>query len=214
MESCRKILQQGLQTLGITTNENKLELLLAFIQLIEKWNKTYNLTAIGSRNEMANLHMLDSLTALPYLQGNRVADIGTGAGLPGIPLAIFSPDIEFTLIDSNAKKTRFVQQVILELKLKNVIVIHDRVENIRTDRFFSTIITRALANLHKLMLLTKHLMGTQSILLAMKAQRPNQELANIDCPYSVTTLNLPALNLSSVATERCLIRISGAIENG
>lgn len=209
MESCRKILQQGLQTLGITANENKLALLLAFIQLIEKWNKTYNLTAIHNRDEMASLHILDSLTILPYLQGSRVADIGTGAGLPGIPLAIFSPDIEFTLIDSNAKKTRFVQQVVLELKLKNVIVIHDRVENIRTDRFFSTIVIRALASLYKLMLLTKHLMATQSILLAMKAQRPTQELANIDYPYSVITLNLP-----SVKTERCLIRISGAIENG
>ena len=120
MEACRKILVSGLESLNLSLSDDKIEQLLGFIKLIEKWNKAYNLTAIRDREAMVRLHLLDSLAIVPFIEGKRVIDIGTGAGLPGIPLAIYFPEIEFVLLDSNAKKTRFVQQAILELKLKNV----------------------------------------------------------------------------------------------
>jgi len=205
MENCRNILQQGLQTLNIAYTEAQLDALLKFIVLIEKWNKTYNLTAVRNREDMVRLHILDSLTVLPYIQGNRVADIGTGAGLPGIPLAIFLTDVEFILVDSNSKKTRFVQQAILELKLKNVSVQHSRVENFQPGRQFSTVTMRAFASLQDIMNLTKHLIAPSGILLAMKGQQPaSEEVDSLSTAYSIIQLNVPG-----VEAERCLIQIQG-----
>jgi 16S rRNA (guanine527-N7)-methyltransferase len=158
---------------------------------------------------MARLHILDSLTVLPYVQGSHVADIGTGAGLPGIPLALFLPDVEFTLVDSNSKKTRFVQQAILELKLKNVNVIHSRVETLVPESLFSTVIMRAFANLQDIMHLTKHLISDKGILLAMKGQTPDKELNEIAQPYSIIPIHVPGIE-----AERCLIQIEGMTENG
>lgn len=210
MENCQKILQQGLQVLDITYDERQLQALLQFIKLIEKWNKSYNLTAVRERDEMARLHILDSLTVLPFIHGNRVADIGTGAGLPGIPLAIFLPDVEFVLVDSNSKKTRFVQQAILELKLNNVTVVHSRVENFQPDSLFSSVMMRAFASLQDIMQLTRHLIGPQGMLLAMKGQRPDDvEIEALSVPYSVVPLNVPG-----VEAERCLIRIEGVVNHG
>jgi len=210
MENCQKILQQGLQLLDIEYDENQLQALLQFIKLIEKWNKSYNLTAVRERDEMARLHILDSLTVLPFIHGNRVADIGTGAGLPGIPLAIFLPDVEFVLVDSNSKKTRFVQQAILELKLNNVTVVHSRVENFQPDSLFSSVMMRAFASLQDIMQLSKHLIGPQGVLLAMKGQRPDdEEIETLSVPYSVVPLNVPG-----VEAERCLIRIEGVVNHG
>jgi len=210
MENCQKILQQGLQLLDIEYDENQLQALLQFIKLIEKWNKSYNLTAVRERDEMARLHILDSLTVLPFIHGNRVADIGTGAGLPGIPLAIFLPDVEFVLVDSNSKKTRFVQQAILELKLNNVTVVHSRVENFQPDSLFSSVMMRAFASLQDIMQLSKHLIGPQGVLLAMKGHRPDdEEIETLSVPYSVVPLNVPG-----VEAERCLIRIEGVVNHG
>ncbi len=210
MESCQKILQQGLQTLEIDYTEAQLTALLSFIKLIEKWNKAYNLTAVRQAEEMARLHILDSLTVLPFIQGKRVADIGTGAGLPGIPLAIFLPDVEFVLLDSNSKKTRFVQQAILELKLKNVTVQHRRVESFKPDLLFSTVTMRAFASLQDIMQLTSHLIAPQGMLLAMKGQQPDAEEINaLTQPYSISPLSVPG-----VEAERCLIRIEGVANHG
>ena len=206
---CQQILQEGLQELNISADEHKLESLLAFIKLIEKWNKAYNLTAVRKPEDMARLHILDSMAVMPFIQGNRVADIGTGAGLPGIPLAIFLPDIEFTLVDSNSKKTRFVQQAILELKLKNVKVIHSRVEKLQTDTLFSTVIMRAFASLEDIMRLSRHLIDKEGILLAMKGQTPDLELNEIAQPYSIIPVHVPGIE-----AERCLIQIEGMAENG
>lgn len=210
MEDCRNILQQGLQLLDITADDDQLEALLRFIKLIEKWNKTYNLTAVRDRNEMARLHILDSLAVLPFIHGHRVADIGTGAGLPGIPLALLLPGIEFVLVDSNSKKTRFVQQAILELKLKNVTVVHSRVENFQPDDLFSTVTMRAFASLQDIMHLTKHLLAPEGILLAMKGQQPStDEIDGLAESSSIIQLNVPG-----VEAERCLIRIEGVASHG
>jgi len=210
MENCKNILQQGLQTLEINYNDVQIEALCKFIRLIEKWNKAYNLTAVRNIEDMARLHILDSLTVLPYIYGNKVADIGTGAGLPGIPLAIFLPDVEFVLVDSNSKKTRFVQQAILELKLKNVSVQHTRVEKFIPNALFSTVTLRAFASLQDIIQLTKHLIAPSGVLLAMKGQSPNaEEIKILSTPHKIIQLTVP-----EIEAERCLIRIEGVAEHG
>lgn len=201
METCKKILISGLESLNLSTAEDKVGQLLGFIKLLEKWNKAYNLTAIRDKEEMVRLHLLDSLAILPFIEGKRVIDIGTGAGLPGIPLAIYLPDIEFTLLDSNAKKTRFVQQVILELKLKNVTVCHNRVEQYHPETRFDTAITRAFASLSDIVELTAHLLSKNGVLLAMKGQAPDVS----ELESAITTL-IP-VNVPGITAERCLVRI-------
>jgi 16S rRNA (guanine527-N7)-methyltransferase len=202
MESCRRILETGLDTLQISWNEAQIGRLLAFLKLIEKWNKAYNLTAIRNIEDMARLHLLDSLAVLPFLKGRRVIDIGTGAGLPGIPLAVFLPETQFTLLDSNAKKTRFVQQAVLELKLGNVVVCHSRVEAFQPPHKFDTVITRAFAALPAIIQATAHLLDEQGVLLAMKGQNPREELAEVKVKSSLVSIETPG-----VEAERCLVII-------
>ncbi|MCX7101138.1 MAG: 16S rRNA (guanine(527)-N(7))-methyltransferase RsmG [Methylobacter sp.] len=202
MEDCRNILVSGTTALNLNVTEQQIQQLLDFIKLIEKWNKAYNLTAIRNREEMVRLHILDSLAILPHLEGQRIIDIGTGAGLPGIPLAICVPERRFMLLDSNAKKTRFVQQVILELKLKNVEVLHSRVENYRPEQVYDSVLARAFASLADIVKLTAHLVGKEGVLLAMKGQNLDAELAEISAKKSVISISVPGTDV-----ERCLVRI-------
>jgi len=201
METCRKILVSGLESLNLSITEDKVEQLLGFIKLLEKWNKAYNLTAIRDKEAMVRLHLLDSLAIVPFIEGKRVIDIGTGAGLPGIPLAIYLPNIEFVLLDSNAKKTRFVQQAIIDLKLGNVSVCHNRVEQYHPEKGFDTAITRAFASLSDIVQLTAHLLNKDSVLLAMKGQVPDVP----ELESAITTL-IP-VNVPGITAERCLVRI-------
>lgn len=208
MDKCRNILIDGIEFLGLSNEVEKLERLLQFIALIEKWNKAYNLTAIRDKEEMARLHILDSLAILPHLHGKRLIDIGTGAGLPGIPLAIFRPDMEFVLLDSNAKKTRFVQQAILELKLKNVSVIHSRVESYQPSEKFDSVTCRAFAGMSDILKLTAHLFNENGMLLAMKGQQPDEELAALNQEYRIVPIVVP-----NIEAERCLVCISANTPN-
>lgn len=202
METCSEMLAAGLIALNLPVETRFMTSLLDFTALMEKWNKTYNLTAIRRKQDMVGLHLLDSLAMMPYIEGKRVIDIGTGAGLPGIPLAICRPDIEFTLLDCNAKKTRFVQQAILELKLENVVVCHQRVEDYHPGQGFDSVITRAFANLADIIALTAHLLAKDGVLLAMKGQNPVAELAQVAAKTTVIPIRVPV-----VAAERCLIRV-------
>lgn len=202
MAEYRQLLIDGLAALGLPDDEDKLNKLIAFIELIAKWNKAYNLTAIRDKSEMASLHILDSLAILPHLHGQSLIDIGTGAGLPAIPLAIYRPEMEFLLLDSNSKKTRFVQQAILELKLKNASVHHGRVEDFKTETGFDTVTCRAFASMENIMQLTAHLFSDNGILLAMKAQQTNDELNKLKQNYQVISLKVP-----NIEAERCLICI-------
>jgi 16S rRNA (guanine527-N7)-methyltransferase len=208
MDRCREILLSGLDDLGLILSEDKVQQLLDFVLLMEKWNKAYNLTAIRNRAEMVQLHLLDSLTVLPYIKAKRVIDIGTGAGLPGIPLAICMTDVEFTLLDSNAKKTRFVQQAVLELKLKNVAVCHSRVQAYRPQQAFDVVLTRAFARIEEIIALIKHLLDKDGVLLAMKGQMPDEELESINAKVSVIPVHLPGVD-----AKRCLVKIE-ALEEG
>lgn len=202
MDATHNNLLSGLGALNLSPTETQIQQLLAFIKLIAKWNKTYNLTAIRTLDEMVSLHLLDSLAILPYIAGRRIIDIGTGAGLPGIPLAICLPGLDFTLLDSNAKKTRFVQQAVLELKLHNVTVCHQRVEDYQPEQLFDTVLTRAFTNLPDIIRLTAHLIGHAGILLAMKGQAPEAELAQINAQTTVIPITIPG-----IAAQRCLVKI-------
>lgn len=202
MNQDEELLCEGLGVLNISVSEEMVSKLLAFIYLIEKWNKAYNLTAIRHRKDMVNLHLLDSLAILPYLQGLHIMDVGTGAGLPGIPLAICRPDIAFQLIDSNAKKTRFVKQAILELKLPNVKVTHCRVEDFIVENRFDMVLTRAFASLPEIMDLTQHVLDEKGVLLCMKGQVPQEELEHITAKTTLISLNVP-----HIEAERCLVKI-------
>ena len=201
MEACKKTLITGLESLDLPLDEDKIEQLMCFIKLLEKWNKAYNLTSIRNTEDMVRLHLLDSLAIIPFIEGKHVIDIGTGAGLPGIPLAIYLPSISFTLLDSNAKKTRFVQQVILELKLKNVSVFHNRVEHYLPEVSFNTVITRAFASLSDIVKLTGHLLSKNGIILAMKGQPPDEQYIN----FAKTTL-IP-INVPGIPAKRCLVKM-------
>lgn len=202
METCRHILESGLKALNLLLKSEQIDQLLDFIELIAKWNKAYNLTAVRNNEDMTRLHVLDSLAILPHIEGKRVIDIGTGAGLPGIPLAICLPEVEFVLLDSNAKKTRFVQQAILELKLKNVSVCHSRAEDYQPEQGFDTVTTRAFASLPDIVKLTSHLLSPNGVLLAMKGQIPEAELADINTNTTLIPIKVP-----DVDAERCLVRM-------
>lgn len=203
MDKAREILLAGIAQLGLDVTEKQLDLLLAFVSLIEKWNKAYNLTAIRSRDEMVRLHILDSLAIMPFVSENKIIDVGTGAGLPGIPLAIVMPDTEFTLLDSNSKKTRFVQQVVLELQLHNVEVAHSRVENFGHQGEYDAVLSRAFASLEDIMNLTEYLLRPAGVLIAMKGQVPEEELKKINRTYAVNPIFLPGVD-----AERCVLRIN------
>jgi 16S rRNA (guanine527-N7)-methyltransferase len=171
--------------------------LLAFVRLLAKWNAAYNLTAVRDPQAMITRHLLDSLVLLPYLQGPRVLDIGTGPGLPGMPLAIARPDCSFTLLDANAKKTRFVTQAVGELGLKNVDVVQTRVENYRPVEKFDTLVARALSSIADMLMNARHLCAPGGRFLAMKGVYPEEELAAIPADYvvsEVVALKVPGLD--------------------
>lgn len=210
-EACRERLRQGMRTLGLTMDENQERLLLQFLALLLKWNRAYNLTAVREPLEMVGRHLLDSLAVLPYLRGGRCLDIGTGPGLPGIPLAIMRPEMAYVLLDSNGKKTRFVRQAVLELGLDNVIVQHLRVEAYQPSEGFDTLIARAFSALPRIVEMTRHLRRPDSRLLAMKAGKLEQELAPLgpDVVSRVIPLRVPYTQ-----GERCLIEVGMAVPDG
>jgi 16S rRNA (guanine527-N7)-methyltransferase len=174
-----------------------------YLSLLQQWNRVYNLTAIRDPEDMMLLHIEDSLAVNSYLHGNRIIDVGSGGGLPGIPLALSNPDKHFTLLDSNSKKTRFLTQVVLELKLKNVEVIHSRCEDFHPAIGFDSIISRAFASLQVMLTTTQHLLGKDGQFLAMKGIFPEQEMKEI--PPGFTVLGVHRLQIKGLEAERCLV---------
>jgi 16S rRNA (guanine527-N7)-methyltransferase len=189
-------LHQGITELGLDLPAAAEPKLLQYLQLLAKWNQAYNLTAVRDSHDMVTRHLLDSLAVLPYLRGPRVLDIGTGPGLPGIPLALARPEYAFTLLDANAKKTRFVTQAVGELGLKNVEVVQTRVENYRPEQKFDTLVSRAFSNIADMLANTRHLCARHGQFLAMKGVYPEKELAAIPADYAVAevvALQVPGL---------------------
>ena len=150
------------------------------IEELEKWNKKYNLTAIRAPNEMVHGHIMDSLSALKFLKGKDIIDIGTGAGFPGLPLAIMRPKNHFLLIDGNGKKIGFIQHIISLFELKNVQAKKIRAENFFPDQLFDTVIARALTTLPKLISLSEHFLKERGTIVAMKGKLPIKELNSIN----------------------------------
>ncbi|MES9855714.1 MAG: 16S rRNA (guanine(527)-N(7))-methyltransferase RsmG [Sedimenticola sp.] len=169
-------LADGLKAMEIELASEQQQKLLDYLTLLVKWNSAFNLTAIRDPQEMVSRQLLDALSILHLVKGKRVLDVGTGPGLPGIPLAIALADSWFTLLDANGKKTRFVQQSIGTLGLKNVEVVQDRVEAFQPSQGYDTITTRAFASLPKMLQLTSHLLAEGGQYLAMKGVDPIEEL--------------------------------------
>ena len=178
-EPLRQQLEHGLKQMGLHYPVETQQKLVHYIQLIARWNKTFNLTAIRDVEEMVSKHLLDSLVVQPYVEGKTVLDVGSGAGLPGIPFAITSPDKQFVLIDSNGKKTRFLTQAKIDLKLDNVEVIHQRVEDYQpvTDGhriYFDVITARAYATTDDILNTTAHLQDETTRILIMQGKLDKQ----------------------------------------
>lgn len=178
-------LARGLEALKLSLSPGQCAGLLSYVQLLAKWNQVYNLTAVRDSKEMITRHLLDSLAVIPYIKGPRVLDVGTGAGLPGIPLAIALPEVEFVLLDSVAKKTRFIFQAASEIGLKNVEVETQRVEDYLPAELFDTVISRAFSSIAEFVAAAGSLCRPGGVLLAMKGRYPQDELTALPAGYQV-----------------------------
>jgi 16S rRNA (guanine527-N7)-methyltransferase len=195
-------LEQGIDALGLRLPADAVGRLLDYQALLERWNGAYNLTAIRDPAEMISRHLLDSLAILPYVQGDALADLGTGPGLPGIPLAIAAPGRQVLLVDSNGKKVRFLREAIRALKLEGVRAVQSRVEEV--EGRYDCITARAFASLADMLAWGGHLLAPQGIWLAMKGKSPDDELAGVPDGFAVDGIH--ALDVPGLGTaERHLV---------
>ena len=203
-------LAQGIEALSLNIPEPVQQKLIQYIQLIDKWNKSFNLTAIRNIDDMLTLHILDSLAVVPYIKADRVLDVGAGAGLPGIVLALCYPDKEFVLIDTNGKKTRFMTQAKIELGLANVEVVHARVDEYQPLKPFDAIISRAFASISDMLDYVDHLVAAErTTVLAMKADS-EEEISNIaeTCKSNWQIGHIHELSVPGLQAKRQLIAIN------
>jgi len=198
-------LRERAKVLGIALDAAAAMQLLRLLDELVQWNRAYNLTAITTRAAMVTGHLLDSLAASSELAGTRIADLGTGAGFPGLPLAIVHPERQFTLIDSTAKKVRFVAHAARTLGLKNVEAVHARAEDLQPEKPFDTILARAVATLAELATLARALAGPGTLLVAYKGQRPEAELTAL--PPDWELLGVRPVQVPGLAAERCLVTL-------
>ncbi len=182
----KKRLVSGAAKMGVALSDLQAAQLLDYIQLFHKWNKTYNLSAIRDIESQVDRHLLDSLSVVPYIEADHMIDVGTGGGLPGIPLAIMFPQKNFTLLDSAGKKTRFLFQVKTQLKLDNVQVENRRVESFQPERLFDAVISRAFASLKDMTDGCQHLLADGGVFYAMKGIYPTDELSEVEKNYKVS----------------------------
>ena len=194
-------LAAGLSRLGLNLPEEAQRQLLAFRDLLLKWNKTYNLTALRDPAQAVSHHLLDSLAILPHVGNGNLLDVGSGGGLPGIPLAIAKPELAVSMVDTVQKKTNFLQQAVIELALRNVTVHHARVEEMQGQ--YAQISSRAFAELGLFISLTRHLLAPDGRWLAMKGVRPDDELHAL--PADITVEAIIPLSVPGLDAERHLI---------
>jgi 16S rRNA (guanine527-N7)-methyltransferase len=199
------ILLDGARALSLELDEAQVARLVAHLDLLDDWNSRMNLTAIRDRPSQLTKHLLDSLTVLPYLQGERIADVGSGAGFPGIPLAIVEPHRHFSLIESTGKKCRFLEHVRDALELKNVEVVQSRAESYKPDVRFDTVIARAVGPLADLVKAAGGLVVGGGRLLAMKGRYPEDELAAKLSGWKVAAVH--PLTVPGLAEERHLVEL-------
>jgi len=197
--------EQGLSALGCDASAAQVSKLKQYVDLLHRWNKTYNLTSIRDPREMIPVHIFDSLAVASYIEGDNCLDVGSGGGLPGIPLAIMQPQRQFTLLDTNGKKTRFMQQAVIELGLDNVNVLQTRVEAHKFDILFDTIISRAFASVVKFVKTSSQHLAKNGQILAMKGQYPEDELVLLPTEFKVKYAK--TLDVPEVIGGRCVIKI-------
>jgi 16S rRNA (guanine527-N7)-methyltransferase len=198
-------LNRLLDSAGFTLPENQKQQLVDYVELLHKWNKAYNLTSVRRPEEMLVRHILDSIVVEPHLQGSRFIDVGTGPGLPGIPLAIVRPDSHFTLLDSLGKRVRFLRQVQHELHLENITPVQSRVEEFPAELPFDGVISRAFASLTDMVTWCKHLPAENGRFYALKGLRPDDEIAALPANFSVE--DVIRLQVPELDGERHLVMI-------
>lgn len=189
-------LANGAARLGIPLGGDVLEAMFEYLALLQRWNRRFNLTAVRDPQRMVREHLLDSLSIHPYVAGTRVIDIGTGAGLPGIVLALVAPERQFVLLDGNGKKTRFVREAVRVLSMSNVQVEHCRTEDYRPGAGFDTVVCRAFAPLPRLLAAAGHLCAADGIILAQKGRFPDKEIAEVPDGWSHTSTELTVPGLT------------------
>ena len=200
-------LDEGLTQANLSLPKGASQKLLDYVALVQKWNRVHNLTAVRDPEEMVTLHLLDSLSVLPHIKAKRLLDVGSGAGLPGIPLALCLPDLHVTVMDSSHKKASFMRQAKVELGLKNMEVVCGRVEQYKPEQLFDVVISRAFSDLAEFIALTQHLCVPDGQWLAMKGVYPYDELAQLPVPPDqVLPLNVPGLH-----AQRHLVFISSKL---
>lgn len=202
MQEHRTLLERQLAAIDVSADGDRIDKLLNYLALLVKWNKAYNLTAVRDPGEMVTRHLVDSLGILPWIGDGALIDVGSGPGLPGIPLAIMKPELNVTTLDSNGKKTRFQNQVKLELGLDNLKVIQGRVEQCE-DGPYDQIVSRAFASLSDMLNWTGHLCSNQGVFLAMKGLYPESELEQLPPGYVLKACH--RLNLPDTEGERHLL---------
>jgi 16S rRNA (guanine527-N7)-methyltransferase len=200
-----RLLEKGAVELGLALGRGERSMLLQYLALLEKWNQAYNLTAIRDVGRMVTGHLLDCLSIVPYLTGTRMLDAGSGAGFPGIPVAVARPDIQVVLLDSNQKKTAFLRQAVADLRLKNATVVCERVEAWRTGEKFDFIISRAFAEIAEFIALTEHLLAPGGVFAAMKGVYPFEEIERL--PPGLRVRQSHALAVPGLEAERHLVLI-------
>jgi 16S rRNA (guanine527-N7)-methyltransferase len=201
-------LGRGVETLHIPLTADGQRNLLAYIALLQKWNRVHNLTAVRDADQMLTHHLLDSLAVVPHINGERILDVGSGAGLPGIPIAFALPRAHVTLLDSNHKKSTFLSQSVIELGLPNVTVVHERVERWQPADQFDIVISRAFADLAEFVALAGRHCRDEGVLAAMKGVYPFEEIRNLPPGYAVR--EVIALDVPGLDAKRHLVLIGRA----
>ncbi|MDE1329990.1 16S rRNA (guanine(527)-N(7))-methyltransferase RsmG [Vibrio aestuarianus] len=207
MSELRTRLDQLVSQTDLEVNEQQRNQLIGYVEMLDKWNKAYNLTSVRNPMDMLVKHILDSIVVSPHLQGERFIDVGTGPGLPGIPLAIMNPDKTFFLLDSLGKRIRFIKQVLHELGIKNVTTIQSRVEEFQPEVKFDGVLSRAFASMLDMVEWCHHLPKEQTgLFLALKGQLPEEEIATLPEWCSVT--DVKALKVPELEGDRHLVILS------
>ena len=199
------LLRDVLNYFRLPFTQQQIVALTNFVRLLNKWNKAYNLIGTQDSDKVIPLHIADSLAVCEYLRGTRIIDIGTGAGLPGIPLAIMQPQREFVLLDSNGKKITFIKQIIAELNLQNATAVQARAEAFTVENCFNSVLTRAFASICDMLKVTQHLACVDGCFLAMKGMQPRTEIQTLPDDFILDVVH--ALDVPGIDAARCLVVI-------